>query len=589
MLETDDSPEAVMQRTRKARVEILLRMGRTQEARRAIEGLVDENSDAAGVELLLGRLDLQEALSFSEAAPGRSQRLESARRRFREARRLDPLGGAHSRQATYWLAKVQEHLGKPEEALALYNRAARQFGDSPEGVAAALAEADLELDALRLEQAVAGYRRVVESMRNPAASSNPLLPASVFRKRMVEAHQRFIAEQDFEDALTLVDLLESVFSHLECVQLRAKTHDAWGRSLAEAALREDPWNATEVNRGSRFHFRAAGRSFEDLARLRFASRFFTDDLMSAAESYFAGQGYASAARVLREYLQHEARRRNARALLLLGRSLLARNEPEKAIHALAECAEMHPRDAAVYQARLEQARAHRQLGEFEKAEQQLLKNLVGDTLTPDSMEWRDSLFALGRLMFDAGRYDAAISRLEEAVARYPDADEFLLAKYTIARSHHNASAEPARRLREAKTENERQKNRSQLEHYLTRAHDTYVDVQRRLALNGLSEGNTLHHTLLRNCYMMQGSVLFELRQFEKARQAFANVVTYYQHEPFVLEAFVQIANCSRRLDDPVKAKANIAQAMLKLKELPTDADYRVSTNFTRQQWGLLLA
>ena len=60
--------------------------------------------------------------------------------------------------------------------------------------------------------------------------------------------------------------------------------------------------------------------------------------------------------------------------------------------------------------------------------------------------------------------------------------------------------------------------------------------------------------------MMQGSVLFELRRFEEARQAYQNVITLYQNDPVVLESFVQVANCWRRLDQPVMARGNLKQA-----------------------------
>ena len=70
----------------------------------------------------------------------------------------------------------------------------------------------------------------------------------------------------------------------------------------------------------------------------------------------------------------------------------------------------------------------------------MLTNLTGGSLTPASPEWRDSLFALGQLLHDSGRYEQAIAKLEEAVIRYPNAPQALMARYTIARSFHSASA-----------------------------------------------------------------------------------------------------------------------------------------------------
>jgi hypothetical protein len=95
--------------------------------------------------------------------------------------------------------------------------------------------------------------------------------------------------------------------------------------------------------------------------------------------------------------------------------------------------------------------------------------------------------------------------------------------------------------------------------------------------------------------MFKGSTLFELgrvegssERFRDAIDEFSNVSTLYQNEPFVLETFVQIANCQRRRKEPVKARLNIDQALQLLAQLPADADFLATTNFTRSQWELML-
>jgi hypothetical protein len=88
--------------------------------------------------------------------------------------------------------------------------------------------------------------------------------------------------------------------------------------------------------------------------------------------------------------------------------------------------------------------------------------------------------------------------------------------------------------------------------------------------------------------MMQGSVLLELRRFDEARQAYQNVITLYQNDPVVLESFIQVANCWRRLNQPALARANLERAKVVLSKLPENANFLASTNFNRQQWVLLL-
>ena len=388
--------------------------------------------------------------------------------------------------------------------------------------------------------------------------------------------------------MALVEALQPVFSLMEATELSAQAHEKWAAASFAEADQLPHSEAEDRRKEGRYHHRAAGTAYELLSELRFATRSFTDDLWQAAENYFQGQSYTHAARLLTDYLHYEAREKQAMALLRLGQAQLAIGDNSAAIETLEECVEMHPGDAVVYQARLECAHAHLQLDQGKKAEELLLSNLVGGSLEPAAPEWRDSLFLLGDYLHNAEKYDQAIEKLDEAVLRYPDASQALLARYTIARSYHSAAKKPAKLAIDAKTESERQKNRKIRDRYLTDALDNYLQVQRMLTLQGHVDSNDLERKLLRNCYMMQGSVLFQLKRYEEARKAYANISTLYQNEPSVLESFVHIANCYRRLNKPVKAKGTIEQAKLVLKRLPENTDFKLATNFSRQSWELLL-
>jgi hypothetical protein len=103
-------------------------------------------------------------------------------------------------------------------------------------------------------------------------------------------------------------------------------------------------------------------------------------------------------------------------------------------------------------------------------------------------------------------------------------------------------------------------------------------------------------SMLRNCYMLEGTVLFDLatqtgsaERYKDAIVAFSNVSSLYPDEPFVLETFVQISNCWRRLGVSEKARGSIQQAQLALDRLPATADFASSTAFSRDEWRMLLA
>ena len=571
------------------RAEMLTRLKRTAEAKEAIDHLAVDGPWGAARSLMLGRLALDDAEPLAAETSERDAKIHAALGLFREARQQDEEGGAVTRQAMFWAARCHELRGETEEAFAEYGRLSKLYGDTPEGIVAALAEADHQRVAGQLDRALAQYRQVMLAVGDPQTYHNPLMSLEQLRRRIEASYQQLVDAGHFPEALEVVKLAEPVFGRAGCIELQAKIEQQCGIKILEQSGAQDRWASSATQREARAHLREAGFAFEKLARMRPGSRTFTDDLWIAADCFFQGHSYTKAAGLLEEYLHHEARRRNADALLRLGQSRLAGNRYDPAISAFQECIELFPKEAVAYQARLECARAYQQTGKFDAAESLLTINLSSEALTPKSLEWRDSKFALGRLLYESERYDESIATLREAVERYPDAEATLLAKYTMARAYHNAAASPSQRVKAAKTDDERQKNREASEGYLDLALAAYVEVQRAITDRGHAEANPLENALLRHCYMMQGSVLFELRRYAEARQAYGSVITLYQNDPIVLECYVQAANCWRRMAQPVKARVMLDQARMVLERLPKETDFLASTNFNREQWESLLS
>ncbi len=570
-------------------ISIFTRLGRLSEAQELVETINGKGPHGARKALLSGQIKLTAAKAIAEASEEQTALVEKALVQLRDAERLDNKKGEISRQAMVLIGQCYELRNDPYSAIEQYEAVGNRYGDTPESIVATVTKARLAQLASNTERALVGYRAVLESIGDPTTYMNPLVSLAQLRSQFLAAHALFVKSRQFEEAMGLVEYLPALFGPTTVTELKATTHVAWGESCLEKAADAQRYHSIEsLKTEGRYHFRAAGRAYQTLAELHFATKYYTDDLWAAVENYFRGQSYSQTAQVLDDFLHYETGTRRALALLRYGQSKLASGKTEEAIAALEECIEMHPRDPNVYAARVECAKAYLLASKPQQAEQLLIANLTGETLTPASSEWRDSLFLLGDQLHEDGKYTQAIQKLEEAVARYPEAPQALLARYTIARAFHSAAEEPARKAREAKTDNERQKNRKLRDQSLEAALDTYKEVQRQIALEGRDDESALTKTLLRNCYMMQGSVLFQLRRYEEARKAYANVSTLYQHEPFVLESFIHIANCWHRLNQELNARQTIAQAKLVLERLPTDADFEESTNFSRQQWALLL-
>ena len=571
-----------------ARAKILGRLGRVEEAFIQIETISQDYAQPALLKSISGRLAITAAESSSVSKEERDKMLDRAEQELREAQRLDPLNGKLNRESMYWIGRSFEARGDTEAAVEQYDSISRLYGETEESIVATLARADLSRENGDLEHALASYRTLLETVGDPVTYVNRLLPLSELKKRLTQAHTYFLNNKQFEQAVLLVGQFPPLFNQIEVTELRGKTHEAWGNYLLAEADNASSESGSDSASAGRYHLRAAGRAYETLGRLRFGTVQFTKDLWQAADSYYRGQSYTHAARVLEEFLHHESRDDNATALLRLGQSLLAASEIDRAIKTLEECIELYPSSGDIYQARLECVRAYRHNGQVHKATELLLANLRGDELDPKSPEWQISLFSLGEVYYDEGEYANAIQVLDEAVIRYPNASQALMGRYTIARAYHSAAKGPAEKMQSAKTENERLKNRKARDEKLKAALTNYRVVQKLISEQGYKENSTLLKALSRNCYMMQGSVLFQLKRFEEARIAYGNVSTMFQDEPFVLESFVHIANCWRRLNQPIKARGTIAQAKLVLGRLPEGTNFKLATNFNREKWVTLL-
>lgn len=513
----------------------------------------------------------------------------------------------------YFRALINRMQGENSEALALLEEVHQTHGQEPEGVAAAVAEGQLYQTLGEDELAVQKYRVALDSVNDPISYRSDLLPLAQLHTQIMAAHSSFTAQDKHHAAAEIVERMYPVFSRNEQLEMKADTYAAWGKRLLERAEKE-LWAAEKLRSEGRAKLREAGVNYELLADARFATKRFTEHLWEASEAYFNGQSYTSALRVIRQYLKNEPQQRNALALLRLGQTLLAMDRAAGSIDAFNECIEFHPRDAATYSARLECARAYRDVKKPDEARALLDENLIGSTLTPQSPEWRDSKFELGRLLHAQQQYDEAIEHLEECILRYPDNSQTRLAQYLVAEAYRYAAEKPLELYAQAKTVNERELNYKNVNRDLGAALDYYETVRREIALQ--SAWSDVDRNTIRNCYLFKGSVLFQLgvlEQDEAARsagdgkqevtaahrakaqehltaavQAYSDLSAQFQDEPIILEVLVQISQCWRRLDDLVKARGQIVRALGLLDQMPRDMDFASTTNLSRNEWTAML-
>ena len=377
-----------------------------------------------------------------------------------------------------------------------------RFMETDAGLAAGFAAGDLLRRQGRYASAMQRYRSALGAFERVQPRTNAWVSLEELRSRAMEAYQQLLRARQFQLAIELAGLPAPLFRSEPQRATVGRGERPVGPRPAFAGLAEPIGEVSELEQQGRDKLRQAGRLYEQLARMRRASRDFPDDLYHAAENYLAGHDYLAATDAFRAYLKAESRRRRPRALIGLGEAQLLRGMPDAALVSLKECIDSHARDAAVFEARLLASQAYLEKGEAKAAEALLLDNLDGEALTPASQEWRESLFALGRLLYQAGRYREAVQRLEEAVNRYPKHPASIEARYLVAESYRRRAQEVREQGRnEATAEGRLARNREATELLETALKNFDLERDELLARQEHGPLSPLEEAILRNCFL----------------------------------------------------------------------------------------
>jgi tetratricopeptide (TPR) repeat protein len=563
----------------------------------ALDAVPAESFSRPEAELLRGRLALRMARQLKEQLPegspdaDRQAVKEQYARAIKTLRRAqdDPLGDLAIRRSMYLIGVCLMEMGDAKAALAQFERTRDVYLGTPEGLAAGLQEADLLLSKGREEQALAAYRRTLGAVKDTGKFTNRWIPSDKFRARILAAYQHYIDTEQYERAIELTARLAPLFPQAQGIRLTAETYRTWARNLLQTAENLPDPQGLETRKKSRALYRQAGKEFSQLGELEFTTRNYPDIVWQAAECYLAGHQFTQAVASLEEYLKYELRRRRPLALMHMGEALLALGRVDDALEALTECIEFYPHDAASFRSRLWAARANAEKGDAATAEALLRENLNGELLTPDSKEWRDSLFALGKLLAAGDRHVDAIESLEEAVARYPDTRQAIEARYLIAVACQQAADGPQEKAATDSVETARIAHLKQAQQFLETAIRYYEETQQVLnRRQEQTELSSLEKSILRNSYFAVGAALVELGRYEDAIRAYSTATNRYQHDPEVLEAFTQIAACYRRLNKPREARGAVAQAKVVFERIKPNASFADVSIYSRKEWKDLL-
>lgn len=589
----------------------------------ALQQIPDTSSVFPQAQALAARLQLQQLPSpqpGQKLTPAEAQpitNLVAALQPFSERKGLEPGVAA---QLNLLLAECHQRLSQPREAANLYARLRKVHYGSPEALAATFFEADWLASADQVPESLALFRRGLKEAAPSEEFENDWLNLKDVEERLGRAIRRYQDGKSFAEALELAEAAAKLVPLAQSLLWRAEIERNWSTELLSQVAGQPLAEQRQLQTEALSHVREAAARDEELSAARIATRFYQEDLLRAANTYLQGHGYKQAEKLFRQFLQQQTRNGQPEALVGLGQALVALGRPSEALQVLRQLEQLYDKHPASYQARILAATALQEQGELDAARDMLGANLYGSALTPQSAEWRDSLFALGQIQFRqgmehearsrnvppqeseekrlaesqremelaSGYYAEAIKTLTEATQRFPEAEQVVLATYQVAEAYRRGAKWPLQRLDYVTVDSTRQALRRQVQTDLTAAVGEYTRLIEKLADDQESQRTSVDRKILRNSYFNRADSLFDLGRYDEAIQAYSAATNRYQHEPEALEAYVQIANCYRRLQRYAEARGTLEQARVVLERIRKDADFARTTRFDRQQWIQLL-
>jgi tetratricopeptide (TPR) repeat protein len=529
----------------------------------------------------------------------------------------------------FLLGKAQKGAGQTAAALENFAYVRRHHFDYPIGIAAGFCEAQCQLEADDFAGAFRLFSSLLrETVRSNNQGENEWLNQESITQMVEAAVSRYIQVGDCATAVQLADEFHAASASRtppiplgNAARLRVEALAKWVKLLETQLAQVGFSDRAEVEQALQAKYSEYAHSLYSLAVNRFAFDQYTNNLYQAGEYFYKAQDYYRAILSLQQYLASNDLKFAAQARLRIGQSQLANRQYQAAADSLVNCWTLFPNDPIIYQARYQAAECYLELGKPDLAEELLRGNLDNDKLTPSSQEWIESLYLLGTLFFEQGKqydsrsnlaatevnravaedhialmeqagnyYSQAINRLSEAVQRAPKSPLALEGLYGLAESYRRRNRWQEKQIEVTTISAQRVRIGEIVRRDDERAISLFEQLEERLQeLREREPLNSVQERLLRNSYFVRGQLYYRLGQFESSIQMYRTVSNMVIQEPEVLEAYVQIASCYRRLNRNDEATRVVNQAKIILRDrIPATADFEATTRFPRERWVLML-
>ncbi len=604
-------------RIRLCEAELALVANDTVQCEAELDKISPKAKEIAEANLMRGRWRLS-AAEETDDATNKSKLLDEAEGLFRRCAHASGTPNEQRRQATYFLGRALRAKEKFDEALSTLSGTRQRNPGSSEAVASGIEEAEILMELERAETSVEIVRHILRDLGDVKLYNQLWVTVDQLRSRLLELGRKLRMHGDYQRAIDLSGYFPPVFPRADAVRLQAETLFQWAEESEQESVpkADSPKHRDELQK----KFFMAGQYFEELSRIEMRSIDYPNLVWKASECFQRASDLESANRLLNEYLKFEERTKQPRGYLALGQNQLNAGEWRKAIKPLEHCLKEYPQHPISYDARLLAARAYTELEELDAATELLKKNLYDGKLEPTSETWRNSLFELGSTVFKQAdklmletqlspqtdwatlskkleeshrTFLDAVQQLSEASERWKEDPRFFETRYMIGKSNRMAAEYPDRLINSNQVTIDTvrrqllQQRRELLEEALRDFQTLHADLNAMQEERGLSQQ---HKAILRNSYFGEADAMFALGRYEDAILAYRNVGNRFLNQPESLEAFVQIAQCQRKLGQNEQANRTLLQAEQVLRRIPAeyDAQFPIVTRSSRADWAQLI-
>lgn len=604
-------------------VELLLALQRLDEAATSLEQLTADESNAGRIVVLQAQLHLAR------------EEFVSAVRVLEKVAREDLLSRSVPRQACFLTGLASERrvqqlrpsgdkvevspqaVAEADEcrqrAIEFFRKTINRYEGTDEAVAAQMHLGRLQQEDGAFEKSLQLFGSALRSVSRSEEYSNRWVSLEEFRQRILLAWNTWIDGGNFREAIALADLMVTAFPRDQAYELAARARQKWAE-LAELKSEE----ATTTERTSREaerlqRWRESATAYARLAESRRTAANYLDAVWQAAEHYYRGHDFKSALEFVDRFLEEESAAMRPVALVRRGQILMDLDRLPEAEQNFRQVRKVHPRSPAAFTADFQLAVCRLEQDDPAAAEQVWRGILKSSQLSPQALEWRDSLLALAQLQYDRASWarrqlesrdlkPAAVQTLwtqvndlsrestallEEYLSRYPQSVEISRVQYLLAKSLQLQGDLWQRQQQYAETDNVRQQAQLQHQQVLERAVARLQEVRESLAPLAEQDRLTpLQRQIYANAWFELPHSLFSLGQYQSANTAYAAAIHRFPKDVRVLSAYVQMAEGYARMNRPVEARSMLEQAkvILDQDQIPTAAFQAATTSLTRNEW-----